>query len=247
VYDPRIGKFLSVDPLTKKYPELTPYQYASNRPVDSIDLDGLEWIKPIPTFAYEHKWYDYVSAADNAAISLINLVPTLWNSGVATVQSVKKGTYGEDLRSESREMVSGLKQSAVKALNDPIITLTSPQALEFALSAYLSGKFLPLGGNGNLLRSITIKTEAELPAGTQVMGSSASKVLARKTLAQNYFTAAGKSPQDVGRLMQTINFSSAVREIVSLWRFERINSKIESVGGSIFLQTHMVLTQVLSR
>ncbi|GEP89294.1 RHS repeat-associated core domain-containing protein [Chitinophaga terrae (ex Kim and Jung 2007)] len=43
VYDPRIGKFLSVDPITAKYPELTPYQFASNRPIDGIDLDGLEF------------------------------------------------------------------------------------------------------------------------------------------------------------------------------------------------------------
>lgn len=43
LYDPRIGKFLSVDPLTKKFAMLTPYQYASNRPVDGIDLDGKEW------------------------------------------------------------------------------------------------------------------------------------------------------------------------------------------------------------
>ncbi|MHA4810293.1 RHS repeat domain-containing protein [Flavitalea flava] len=42
VYDPRIGKFLSVDPLTGKFPELTPYQYASNTPIQAIDLDGLE-------------------------------------------------------------------------------------------------------------------------------------------------------------------------------------------------------------
>jgi RHS repeat-associated protein len=42
VYDPRIGKFLSVDPLTKKYPYLTPYQFASNTPVQAIDLDGKE-------------------------------------------------------------------------------------------------------------------------------------------------------------------------------------------------------------
>ena len=45
IYDKRIGKFLSVDPLplTAKYPELTPYQFSSNRPIDGIDLDGLEW------------------------------------------------------------------------------------------------------------------------------------------------------------------------------------------------------------
>jgi len=42
VYNPRLGKFLSVDPLTKSYPMLTPYQFASNTPIVAIDLDGLE-------------------------------------------------------------------------------------------------------------------------------------------------------------------------------------------------------------
>jgi len=49
-YDPRAGRFMSVDPLTKKYPELTPYQYASNTPIWAIDLDGLE--KMTPTGGY---------------------------------------------------------------------------------------------------------------------------------------------------------------------------------------------------
>ena len=43
IYNPGLGRFLSVDPLTKKYPELTPYQFASNRPIDGIDQDGLEY------------------------------------------------------------------------------------------------------------------------------------------------------------------------------------------------------------
>ncbi len=47
VYDPRVGRFLSVDPLTKDYPMLTPYQFASNRPIDGVDLDGLEWMMKI--------------------------------------------------------------------------------------------------------------------------------------------------------------------------------------------------------
>ena len=37
------SRFLSVDPLTAKYAELTPYQYASNRPIDGVDEDGLEF------------------------------------------------------------------------------------------------------------------------------------------------------------------------------------------------------------
>ncbi|MPM15696.1 hypothetical protein SDC9_62067 [bioreactor metagenome] len=45
IYDPRLGRFLSADPLIvqqQKYPELSPYQFASNTPIIAIDLDGLE-------------------------------------------------------------------------------------------------------------------------------------------------------------------------------------------------------------
>jgi RHS repeat-associated protein len=49
IYDARLGRFLSVDPITEKYPELTPYQFASNRPIDGIDLDGMEYVKRIHT------------------------------------------------------------------------------------------------------------------------------------------------------------------------------------------------------
>lgn len=42
IYDPRLGRFLSVDPLTKEYPWYTPYQFAGNKPIEAIDLDGAE-------------------------------------------------------------------------------------------------------------------------------------------------------------------------------------------------------------
>jgi RHS repeat-associated protein len=42
VYDPRLGRFLSVDPIAAQYPMLSSYQFASNSPVQAIDLDGLE-------------------------------------------------------------------------------------------------------------------------------------------------------------------------------------------------------------
>jgi RHS repeat-associated protein len=54
IYDSRIAKFLSVDPITAEYPELTPYQFASNRPIDGVDLDGLEYAT-FTIFAQEGK------------------------------------------------------------------------------------------------------------------------------------------------------------------------------------------------
>jgi RHS repeat-associated protein len=42
ISDPRLGRFLSVDPLTKDYPWYTPYQFAGNMPIAAVDLDGEE-------------------------------------------------------------------------------------------------------------------------------------------------------------------------------------------------------------
>ena len=41
-YDPRLGRFMSVDPLAHKYPHYSTYIYAGDKPIWAIDLDGLE-------------------------------------------------------------------------------------------------------------------------------------------------------------------------------------------------------------
>ena len=40
IYDTRLSKWLSVDPLQEKYPSLTPYNFVANRPTIAIDPDG---------------------------------------------------------------------------------------------------------------------------------------------------------------------------------------------------------------
>lgn len=40
IYDSRLGRFLSVDPLANSFPSLGPYQYANNSPIYLIDEDG---------------------------------------------------------------------------------------------------------------------------------------------------------------------------------------------------------------
>jgi len=41
-YDSRIGRFISIDPLYKKYPWYTPFQFAGNTTIQAKDLEGLE-------------------------------------------------------------------------------------------------------------------------------------------------------------------------------------------------------------
>ncbi|MFT3676813.1 MAG: RHS repeat-associated core domain-containing protein [Chitinophagaceae bacterium] len=59
IYNPAIGRFLSVDPLIKEYPYLTPYQFASNMPIFAIDRDGREfepyWATTVPQKIREYE------------------------------------------------------------------------------------------------------------------------------------------------------------------------------------------------
>lgn len=165
IYDGRVGRFLSVDPITSKYPGLTPYQFASNRPIDGIDLDGQEYLPYIATFPSSggRGVMDYINAANNGAIDVINIVPTLWNGSVETYKALRRGTYIHDLSNEGAQVGSGLKKTAVNLWVNPIETVTSPEALRLGVGIYVGAKVpLPVKGNkGNLLKPIsTATTEA---------------------------------------------------------------------------------------
>lgn len=64
IYNPALGKFLSVDPLTNSYPWYTPYQFSGNNPIRYIDLDGLEAQDPQDT---EKKDNGGVPASESAS------------------------------------------------------------------------------------------------------------------------------------------------------------------------------------
>jgi len=42
IHDPRLGRFLSVDPLAPEYPWNSPYAFSENRVISAIELEGLE-------------------------------------------------------------------------------------------------------------------------------------------------------------------------------------------------------------
>ncbi len=43
IYDPRVGRWLSLDPLMAKYPGMSPYNFAANKPVLYVDFDGRDY------------------------------------------------------------------------------------------------------------------------------------------------------------------------------------------------------------
>lgn len=64
VHDPRIGRFLSIDPLAPKYPWNSPYAFSENRVIDGIELEGLEVYLVHGTWSKTATW-DNLAEATN--------------------------------------------------------------------------------------------------------------------------------------------------------------------------------------
>ncbi len=46
IYDSRLGRWLSLDPMQAKYPDISPYSYTLNSPVQFVDPDGKDVVDP---------------------------------------------------------------------------------------------------------------------------------------------------------------------------------------------------------
>jgi len=91
-YDPHLGKFLSVDPLTKGYPWYTPYQFAGNKPIWAVDLDGKEEFFATDYFDANGALYKTViTLASDRGIQ--NNIHTVYRSSVYT--NVSTGSNGQ--------------------------------------------------------------------------------------------------------------------------------------------------------
>src|SRR6478735_7970318 len=88
IYNVRLGKFLSVDPLTRSFPMLTPYQYASNNPIQNVDIDGLEGMAG--NLMHPGKWHIPGDADDNGFVN--ESESEIW--GKLMKANFKIGIYG---------------------------------------------------------------------------------------------------------------------------------------------------------
>jgi len=79
IYNPRLGRFLSVDPLTADYPWYTPYQFAGNKPIWAVDIDGLEEFFRTNYFVDGELWKTELTVASSAG---------MYGNGLEDVQHV---------------------------------------------------------------------------------------------------------------------------------------------------------------
>jgi RHS repeat-associated protein len=115
IYDPRAGRFLSVDPLTRNFPYYTPYQFAGNKPIMFIDLDGAEvQIPRINEFKYGNNVpLNVINVVNNAGVILINGGIDLVNSTLYVASNARNPSkLGNQLTSEVQELSNNVSQLA---------------------------------------------------------------------------------------------------------------------------------------
>ncbi len=116
IYNPSLGRFLSVDPLYKSYPWYTPYQFAGNKPIIAIDLDGMEEKitiagslsrnKPATQVETSISWLDKMKAHDAAINGVIERLDMQELKSPKEPPSVLEwGTMGELTIEEQREVI----------------------------------------------------------------------------------------------------------------------------------------------
>jgi len=97
-YDKRLVRFTSVDPLTKKYPMLSTYQYASNRPIDGMDLDGLEYLPYLKSmyqlqYSINSTTYTLGSGKQQTVTTDQTVVRTVYENIPASLQDAKTNSF----------------------------------------------------------------------------------------------------------------------------------------------------------
>ncbi len=93
MHDPRIGRFLTIDPLTSKYASYSPYIFSGNRVIDSYEMDGAQ-----PLSDEDGKINDNYKPA-----YLINLP----DGTTATIYSIHGGSYA--ITQDDRNRINGFR------------------------------------------------------------------------------------------------------------------------------------------
>lgn len=133
IYDPRLGYFLSIDPLTRKYASQSPYVYAANSPLRYIDLHGMG-----PADAAKSGMSAAVAAASNKSGQASNSgsgnanakqpkSATQWVKTIATTANQKSQTASNNTASNNTS--SNNTSSNNNASNKTTSNATTSQSL----------------------------------------------------------------------------------------------------------------------
>lgn len=132
IYDKRLARFKSVDPLTKKFAMLTPYQFASNTPIQAIDMDGLEAImftikqwknSDGKTQQSVNTAYDVGKKGDERVLTVVHNLDNgktqeMLTSPIEVVGQAKGQSFGQKTENFLYSLDKALPKGSIEAYND---------------------------------------------------------------------------------------------------------------------------------
>ena len=210
-YDELSGRFISVDPITSKYPYLTPYQFASNRPIDGVDLDGLEFFKKVTTqYTIDYKPVlttpNVLTGAGNA---VHNALAFVWNGTLGAVMEGGKGVNnylagGYKEQSSAPDPVYDFMESTNEMYRYHTRTLFKQQVSDFGNAAtdLKNYEIIP-----SLLLFHTLSTpKIPIASSWDIIGS-------RVNTATKFYEEAGFNANDALQHLEGVDFSKQVETI----------------------------------
>ncbi|TRX51638.1 hypothetical protein FNH22_24055 [Fulvivirga sp. M361] len=251
--DPAIGRFFNIDPIAEDYYYNSSYAFSENRLTNGVELEGLEHISTYSTFNYTGSWMDYPNTVNNAAINMLNLPISLWNSGVENYLSLSRGTWTEDVSNDFNLLGNNIKSLASDqldyTLNTPILDqfietgyfVVSPQAVEsVATLGLVSSASLLRGSNsisGSLYKPQLTPFSEAAKGGSRAFWSGGNVA---KNTAASFAKSNGMKTLEMtarGRIMNTLN-PVLPRSVSSpIWRSLSTNFAKGAKGQAHFFTT----------
>jgi RHS repeat-associated protein len=230
IYDKRLGRFKSTDPLEKEYPFYSPYQFASNSPIMAIDLDGLESQTAIDGTKKEGPY---------------NMVKI--NDAIRTNQTKQEQAAMQKEATVKRVV---RQNAATNKTEEPIIKINSGIKYGIAGAAEVKVLGFGLGASGGLSKSLISSTlsesqeaiSANWKTGNWTLGGSLT--LGPKTLGLDVNTDGAFSAKgSVGRWNGSISSSGSTSSEIEIFSIKAGAGLIGNISMSIntksFMRSHV--------
>jgi RHS repeat-associated protein len=181
IYDSRLGRWFTIDPLTSKYPFNSGYSFASNTPIISIDQEGKypEWTHYQMTYeALLKAKVDKVTASEIAhyastyadhptpgilRINKVLAVNYLYNPGRISYDTEKFGSYEKTANSQSDHLITSVASHGMRTWWE---TITPEEAVSRALYGGTftekDGTVVTIPGAYNVIKSFKGKDISKL-------------------------------------------------------------------------------------
>lgn len=138
IYDPRLGRFISVDPNYRNLPDFSPYQYARNNPIMLVE-NGHDGIIP--------KWLWRTGLIDPMAAGFIDAIADdakgLWDvAGVIAAFNPQQVYFYTPMASKVRHQTWETTKTVMTVMSNPVLrTIVIASMAEDAMTAVKNADF----------------------------------------------------------------------------------------------------------